>query len=62
MQALSIRRSLLKAKSAAEEGQVKCRELKDLAVQTISQAGGRIDYAEVAYNLSSLTFYTVWTC
>ncbi|XVF32233.1 hypothetical protein REPUB_Repub17cG0063600 [Reevesia pubescens] len=45
--ALSISRSLLTAKSAAEEGQVKCRELKDLAVQTITQAGGRIDYAEI---------------
>ncbi|XVE78061.1 hypothetical protein DITRI_Ditri13aG0114000 [Diplodiscus trichospermus] len=45
--ALSISRSLLKAKSAAEEGQVKCRELKDMAVQNITQAGGRIDYAEI---------------
>ncbi|XP_022727992.1 pantoate--beta-alanine ligase-like [Durio zibethinus] len=45
--ALSISRSLLEAKSAAEEGEVKCRELKDLAVTKITQAGGRIDYAEI---------------
>ncbi|EOX93961.1 Pantoate-beta-alanine ligase, putative isoform 1 [Theobroma cacao] len=45
--ALSISRSLVSAKSAAEEGQVKCGELKDLAVKTITQAGGRIDYAEI---------------
>ncbi|GMJ00671.1 homolog of bacterial PANC, ARABIDOPSIS THALIANA PANTOTHENATE SYNTHETASE, PANTOTHENATE SYNTHETASE [Hibiscus trionum] len=45
--ALSISRSLLKAKSAAKDGQVKCRELKDSAILTITQAGGRIDYAEI---------------
>ncbi|PPD79275.1 hypothetical protein GOBAR_DD23799 [Gossypium barbadense] len=45
--ALSISRSLSKAKAAAKEGQVKCRELKDSAILTITQAGGRIDYAEI---------------
>ncbi|XVF81153.1 hypothetical protein PTKIN_Ptkin15bG0134000 [Pterospermum kingtungense] len=45
--ALSISKSLFRAKSAAEEGQVKCRELKDLAVQNITEAGGKIDYAEI---------------
>ncbi|KAK9020469.1 hypothetical protein V6N11_010493 [Hibiscus sabdariffa] len=45
--ALSISKSLLKAKSGAKDGQVKCRELKDLAILTITQAGGRIDYAEI---------------
>lgn len=57
LQALSISRSLLNAKSAAEGGQVKCRELKDLAVLKITEAGGKIDYVEVGYrHLSSLTF------
>ncbi|OMO88901.1 Pantoate-beta-alanine ligase [Corchorus capsularis] len=45
--AVSISKSLLKAKSMAQGGQVKCGQLKDLAIQTITQAGGRIDYAEV---------------
>ncbi|OMP08235.1 Pantoate-beta-alanine ligase [Corchorus olitorius] len=31
----------------AQGGLVKCGQLKDLAIQTITQAGGRIDYAEV---------------
>ncbi|OMO93746.1 hypothetical protein CCACVL1_06368 [Corchorus capsularis] len=42
-----------------EGGQVKCGELKVLAIQTITQAGGRIDHAEVAYNLPSLTVYMI---
>ncbi|GKU86104.1 hypothetical protein SLEP1_g673 [Rubroshorea leprosula] len=45
--ALSISRSLLKAKSDAKIGLVNCKELTDTVVQTITQAGGRIDYAEI---------------
>ncbi|XP_039049772.1 pantoate--beta-alanine ligase-like [Hibiscus syriacus] len=45
--ALSISRALLKAKSAAKDGRVKCSELKDLAILTITKTGGRIDYAEI---------------
>ncbi|KAG5514719.1 hypothetical protein RHGRI_035944 [Rhododendron griersonianum] len=45
--ALSINRSLSKAKLAAEKGQVNCRELKDSVFQAVLEAGGRIDYAEI---------------
>lgn len=46
-QALSINRSLTKAKSAAEKGLVNCEELRNSVIQTILEAGGRIDYAEI---------------
>ncbi|XP_057480298.1 pantoate--beta-alanine ligase [Actinidia eriantha] len=45
--ALSINRSLSEAKSAAVKGQVDCRELKNLVIQAIHEAGGRVDYAEI---------------
>ncbi|XP_050206203.1 pantoate--beta-alanine ligase [Mercurialis annua] len=45
--ALSISKSLLKAKLHAEEGRTNCRELRDMVVQTINEAGGKIDYAEI---------------
>ncbi|XP_020683690.1 pantoate--beta-alanine ligase [Dendrobium catenatum] len=45
--ALSINRSLSKAKLAAEKGQKNCQDLKDLIKQTISEAGGKIDYVEI---------------
>lgn len=45
--ALSINRSLLKAKLAAEEGQKNCQVLKDIVKQTISEAGGKINYVEI---------------
>lgn len=45
--ALSINRALSRAKFDAEEGQVNCRELINAAVPTISEAGGRVDYAEI---------------
>ncbi|KAL2344651.1 hypothetical protein Fmac_005936 [Flemingia macrophylla] len=45
--ALSINKSLLKAKSAAKEGQVHCEKLQNLAIKCITDAGGRIDYAEI---------------
>lgn len=45
--ALSINRSLSKAKLAAEKGQVNCMELKNSVIQAIQEAGGRIDYAEI---------------
>lgn len=45
--ALSISRSLSRAKSAAEKGQVNCQNLKDSVIQAIQEAGGKIDYAEI---------------
>ncbi|XP_027352727.1 pantoate--beta-alanine ligase [Abrus precatorius] len=45
--ALSINKSLLRAKSAAEDGQVHCEKLRNLVIQCITDAGGRIDYAEI---------------
>lgn len=50
LQALSISKSLLTAKSAAEKGQVVCQELKDAVVRVITKAGGKIDYAEVNFD------------
>lgn len=47
LQALSISKSLLNAKSAVEKGQVNCQELRDSVVQAITKAGGKVDYAEV---------------
>lgn len=48
-QALSINKSLLRAKSAAEDGEVHCEKLRNLVIQCITDAGGRVDYAEVRY-------------
>ncbi|PIA36190.1 hypothetical protein AQUCO_03400242v1 [Aquilegia coerulea] len=45
--ALSINRSLSRAKLAAENGQTSCRDLKDLVTQAMLEAGGIIDYAEI---------------
>ncbi|XAR60913.1 Pantoate--beta-alanine ligase [Bertholletia excelsa] len=45
--ALSINRSLSKAKCAAQNGQVSSRALKNLVVQAIQEAGGKVDYAEI---------------
>ncbi|XP_022931128.1 pantoate--beta-alanine ligase-like [Cucurbita moschata] len=45
--ALSINRSLSKAKSAAERGELNCKRLKNLVVEEIEEAGGRLDYAEI---------------
>ncbi|KAK7255919.1 hypothetical protein RIF29_29347 [Crotalaria pallida] len=45
--ALSINKSLLRAKSAAEDGQVHCEKLRNLVIQSITEAGGIIDYAEI---------------
>ncbi|KAH7576329.1 hypothetical protein ACOSQ2_003611 [Xanthoceras sorbifolium] len=45
--ALSINRSLFRAKSTIEKGQVNCKELRDSVIQAISEAGGKIDYAEI---------------
>ncbi|KAK3193366.1 hypothetical protein Dsin_024676 [Dipteronia sinensis] len=45
--ALSINRSLFRAKSNVEKGQVNCKELRVTVIQAISEAGGRIDYAEI---------------
>ncbi|KAL2932827.1 Pantoate--beta-alanine ligase [Bienertia sinuspersici] len=45
--ALSISRSLSKAKHAAEEGEVNCKKLQDSIVLAIEEAGGKVDYAEI---------------
>lgn len=45
--ALSINRSLSKAKTAAEMGQINSRDLINSVIESIHEAGGRIDYAEI---------------
>ncbi|KAF9611203.1 hypothetical protein IFM89_027517 [Coptis chinensis] len=50
--ALSINRSLSRAKLTAQNGQISCRDLRDLVTQAILEAGGKIDYAEVCPVLS----------
>ncbi|KAK3003911.1 hypothetical protein RJ639_019036 [Escallonia herrerae] len=45
--ALSISKSLSKAKYAAEKGQINCTELRNSVIQAIHEAGGRVDYAEI---------------
>ncbi|XP_010524694.1 PREDICTED: pantoate--beta-alanine ligase [Tarenaya hassleriana] len=45
--ALSISRSLAKAKAFAAEGQTNCTELKDMIIQEIVGASGRVDYVEI---------------
>ncbi|MED6221717.1 hypothetical protein PIB30_057507 [Stylosanthes scabra] len=56
--ALSINKSLLKAKSAAENGEVHCEKLRSLVLQCITEAGGQIDYAEIVdqENLEKVEF------
>ncbi|CAA6666471.1 unnamed protein product [Spirodela intermedia] len=46
-QALSISESLLKAKVAVENGETSCEGLKASVTWSITQAGGRVDYAEI---------------
>lgn len=50
-QALSISRSLLKAKIDVQRGQTSVTELRNSIIKSISEAGGRIDYAEVRKNI-----------
>ncbi|PIN25637.1 Panthothenate synthetase [Handroanthus impetiginosus] len=45
--ALSVCKSLFNAKSDAESGQRQCKELRDCVVRAISEAGGKVDYAEI---------------
>ncbi|KAK1351246.1 Pantoate--beta-alanine ligase [Heracleum sosnowskyi] len=45
--ALSINRSLSKAKDAVEMGQINSRDLINSVIESIQEAGGRIDYAEI---------------
>lgn len=45
--ALSINRSLYKAKLAAQNGQISSGTLRESAVEEILEAGGKIDYAEI---------------
>ncbi|XXG61914.1 hypothetical protein AAC387_Pa05g0399 [Persea americana] len=45
--ALSINKSLSKAKFAVQNGQVSCIELRNSVIQAIVEADGRIDYAEI---------------
>ncbi|CAA7403262.1 unnamed protein product [Spirodela intermedia] len=46
-QALSISESLLKAKVAVQNGETSCEGLKASVTRSITQAGGRVDYAEI---------------
>ncbi|KAM6601736.1 pantoate--beta-alanine ligase isoform X1 [Cannabis sativa] len=46
-QALSINKSLSRARIAAEKGHVNCKELIDMVIKAIHEAGGKVDYAEV---------------
>ncbi|XP_078442577.1 pantoate-beta-alanine ligase [Wolffia australiana] len=46
-QALSISESLSKAKVAAQNGVISCKGLQASVVELITQAGGRVDYAEI---------------
>lgn len=61
MQALSINKSLSRARFSAEKGQIGCKELTDLVIQAINEAGGRVDYAEVSMGqlpcFTALDFY-----
>ncbi|KAJ4960989.1 hypothetical protein NE237_020899 [Protea cynaroides] len=45
--ALSINRSLSRAKVAAQNGQVSCRELRNSVIEAIQEGGGKVDYAEI---------------
>lgn len=45
--ALSINRSLSQAKFAVQKEKHSCEDLKNLVVQTITKAGGKIDYVEI---------------
>lgn len=45
--ALSISKSLSRARLAAEKGQTNCIELRDSVAQAIHESGGRLDYAEI---------------
>eukprot|EP00262_Sarcandra_glabra_P008701 TRINITY_DN2235_c1_g1_i10.p1 TRINITY_DN2235_c1_g1~~TRINITY_DN2235_c1_g1_i10.p1 ORF type:complete len:268 (+),score=65.19 TRINITY_DN2235_c1_g1_i10:330-1133(+) len=45
--ALSINKSLFKAKSDAQNGKTSSRELRNSVINAVLEAGGRIDYAEV---------------
>lgn len=45
--ALSINRSLSKAKSAAESGELNCKRLKNLVFDEVREAGGELDYVEI---------------
>ncbi|KAL1816841.1 hypothetical protein ACET3Z_019415 [Daucus carota] len=45
--ALSINRSLSKAKAAAGMGQINSRDLINTVIESVQEAGGKIDYAEI---------------
>ncbi|KAJ1704689.1 hypothetical protein LUZ63_004468 [Rhynchospora breviuscula] len=46
-QALSINKALSEAKVHISKGSVSSQEIKDRIIQTVSDAGGRIDYVEI---------------
>ncbi|XP_060970647.1 pantoate--beta-alanine ligase [Cannabis sativa] len=53
-QALSINKSLSRARIAAEKGHVNCQELRDMVIKAIHEAGGKFDYAEHIVDQESL--------
>lgn len=61
LQALSISRSLSEAKVAVEKkGQHNSRELRNIVVIAIQEAGGTIDYAEASSSFLVNSSFIVW--
>ncbi|WOL18699.1 pantoate--beta-alanine ligase isoform X1 [Canna indica] len=60
--ALSIYNSLTKAKYTAQHEKTSCQELNDIIIQSITKAGGRIDYVEVIVAIPSFLFSRIHMC
>ncbi|KAK9733867.1 hypothetical protein RND81_04G098000 [Saponaria officinalis] len=45
--ALSINKSLSKAKHSVAQGLIKCKELRESLILAVEEAGGKVDYAEI---------------
>lgn len=61
LQALSISRSLSEAKVAVEKkGQHNSRELRNIVVIAIQEAGGTVDYAEASSSFLVNSSFIVW--
>ncbi|KAI9109143.1 hypothetical protein K1719_019766 [Acacia pycnantha] len=59
MALVSINKSLLGAKTTAANGQIDCNMLRNLVIQAVTEAGGRIDYAEVIFSSLRVVFCLV---
>lgn len=61
LQALSISRSLSEAKVAVEKkGQYDPRELRNLVVHAVQEAGGTVDYAEASWVFPLNSISIIW--